>query len=83
MLTRLPWSASRHRLAAVGYPVNGGKTQDKLRVCVPRYARCRSRNRSSALIVLGDKAVGAIIPTMPQSFVWQENDAPSRLHVSR
>jgi hypothetical protein len=76
-------AASRHRLAAFGYPVNRGRTQDKLRVCVQRYARCRSRNRSSALIVLGDMAVGALIPTMSQSYVWQKIDAPSRLLLSR
>jgi len=69
--------ADCHRqLEAFGYPVIRGRRLDKLRLSVPRCARCQSRTQISGVIVLCGAFAGAVIA----SVFWPHIEPPSWLH---
>jgi len=73
---------ARGGLSALGYSVDRGKREDKVRVRVPRCRNCRGRNRRSAMITLGGMAVGALVAPIVQSRFWPQTETSAWLQVS-
>ena len=69
-------------VAALGYPVERGTRRDKLRIPVPRCARCQDRNRLSIVLVLGGTALGAIVVPILQALYWPNARLPAWVHSS-
>ncbi len=71
------YAASRRQLAAFGYPVTRGRGRDKVRIAVPKCARCRAHTTMSIVVVLGGALAGAIVATVVQSWAWPVLDPPT------
>jgi hypothetical protein len=69
-------------LDALGSSVERGAWQDKVRVPVPRCARCRSRNQLSVMICFGAAVAGAIVFPILRSQFWPQIETPTWLSVS-
>ena len=74
-------AASSRHLEGLGYPVQRGRTQDKVRIEMPRCASCRSWVGGWIAVVAIVTVAGGIAGTLVQSFVFPEAAAPSWLKV--
>ena len=69
-------------LDALGHSVERDARLDKVRVPVPRCARCRLRNQLSVMICFGGAALGAIVFPVLLSRFWPHIETPTWLSES-
>ena len=74
-------AASSRQLDGLGYPVQRGRRQDKVRIEMPRCASCRSWVSGWIAVLAIVAVVAAIAGTLVQSFVFPAAVAPAWLKV--
>ena len=74
-------AASSRHLDGLGYPVQRGRTQDKVRIEMPRCGSCRSWVGVWIAVLAIVTLAAAIAGTIIQSFAFPEVAAPAWLKI--